>query len=453
MAQYDFDLFTIGAGSGGVRAARIAGLAGARVAIAEEHEIGGTCVIRGCVPKKHFVFAARFSQEFADAAAYGWTVDARFDWPTLRDNIRNEVTRLSGIYAANLAKAGVEIIKERAEIEGPHAVRLTSGRVITAERLLVATGGKPVTLAIPGGEHAISSNEAFQLPTLPKRALIVGGGYIAVEFATIFEGLGVETTLAYRGSVILNGFDDDVRAHVQHALAEAGVDVRTGVTPTAIEKIGEAYRVSFQTGDEIEVDLVMAAIGRVPYTDGLGLERAGVDRDASGAVVVDAFSQSNVPSIYAVGDVTNRVNLTPIAIREGHAFADTVYNHRPTAVDHATIPTAVFGHPPVGAVGLTESLARASHDVVHVYKATFRPMKHVVAGNAERTLMKIVVDGVNDRILGIHIAGQDAPEMIQLAAVAVKAGLTKAQWDSTVALHPTAAEELVLLRTREPDPA
>ncbi|MBU6371349.1 MAG: glutathione-disulfide reductase [Alphaproteobacteria bacterium] len=453
MAIYDFDLFTIGAGSGGVRAARIAALAGARVAIAEEYRIGGTCVIRGCVPKKHLVFGARYSQEFEDAAAYGWTVQASFDWATLRDNVQKEVGRLSGIYATNLGKAGVEIIEQRAEIVDPHTVRLGDGRTITAERILVATGGRPTPLAIPGGEHAISSNEAFLLERLPERVLIIGGGYIAVEFATIFDGLGAATTLAYRGATILNGFDDDVRAHVQASLAEAGVNVMTNATPAAIEKVGAAFRVSFADGRSLEVDLVMAAIGRMPHTDGLGLEAAGVQRDAAGAVIVDAYSQTNVPSIYAVGDVTNRVNLTPIAIREGHAFADTVYNNRPTKVDHAMIPTAVFGHPPVGTVGLTEKMARASHDVVHVYKAVFRPMKHVVAGNPERTLMKIVVDGVTDRLLGVHIAGQDAPEMIQLAAVAVKAGLTKAVWDQTVALHPTAAEELVLMKTREPDPA
>jgi glutathione reductase (NADPH) len=453
MASYDFDLFTIGAGSGGVRAARIAALAGARTAIAEEYRIGGTCVIRGCVPKKHFVYAARFSQEFEDAAAYGWTIDARFDWPTLRNNIQTEVGRLSGIYATNLAKAGVEIIEARAEIEGPHAVRLSDGRRVTAERILVATGGTPIGLPIPGGEHAISSNEAFLLERLPARAVIVGGGYIAIEFATIFEGLGVETVLAYRGPTILNGFDDDVRTHVQAALSEAGVQVMTHAVPAAIEKIGDSYRVTFADGRVVETDLVMAAIGRAPHTAGLGLEAAGVAVDAAGAVVVDAYSQTNVASIYAVGDVTNRVNLTPIAIREGHAFADTVYNAKPTTVDHATIPTAVFGHPPVGAVGLTEKMARATHEVVHVYKSVFRPMKHVVAGNPERTLMKLVVDGQSDKILGVHIAGQDAPEMIQLAAIAVKAGLSKRQWDETVALHPTAAEELVLLKTREPDPA
>jgi glutathione reductase (NADPH) len=451
MASYDFDLFTIGAGSGGVRAARIAALTGARVAIAEEYRIGGTCVIRGCVPKKHIVYAARFAQEFDDAAAYGWSVDARFDWPTLRDNIQKEVGRLSGLYAANLAKAGVEAIESRAVVAGPHAVRLADGRTISAERILVAVGGRPKPLAIPGGEFAISSDDAFLLEGLPKRALIIGGGYIAVEFATIFDGLGVETTLAYRGPVILNGFDDDVRGHVQASLAEAGVNVMTQAAPAAIERVGAAYRVTFADGRALETDLVMAAIGRTPHTKGLGLETAGVNVDAAGAIVVDAYSQSSAPSVYAVGDVTNRVNLTPIAIREGHAFADTVYGRKPTKVDHATIPTAVFGHPPVGAVGLTERMARASHDVVHVYKATFRPMKHVVAGNPERTLMKIVVDGATDRLLGFHIAGQDAPEMIQLAAVAVKAGLTKRQWDETVALHPTAAEELVLMKTREPD--
>jgi glutathione reductase (NADPH) len=444
---YDLDLFVIGAGSGGVRAARIAAQAGAKVAIAEEYRVGGTCVIRGCVPKKHFVYGADFAQEIEDARASGWDVEARFDWARLKDNVAAEVSRLSGIYSANLAKAGVNIFESRAEILDPHTIRLLKdGRTITAERILVATGGRPVKPDAPGGQSCITSEDAFLLEALPKRILIAGGGYIAVEFAHIFAGLGVATTLLYRGAKILRGFDEDVRDHVQAEMIASGIAIHTGAAFERIEKAGNVYRAWLTDGAMIETDLVFAAIGRAPHTFGLGLERAGVALAPGGAVIVDKFSQTNVASIYAVGDVTNRVNLTPIAIREGHAFADTVYKDRPTTVDHADIPTAVFGRPPVGTVGLSEADARAKFGRVLVYKTSFRPMKHVVAGNAARTLMKLVVDAATDRVVGVHIAGRDAPEMIQLAAIAVKAGLTKAQWDDTVALHPTAAEELVLLK-------
>ncbi len=396
--KYDYDLFVIGAGSGGVRAARIASLAGARVAIAEEYRIGGTCVIRGCVPKKFLVYGAEFSQFFADAGGYGWTVtEPRFDWATLRDNVQKEVTRLSGIYTSNLIKAGVTPFEERAELLDAHTVRLAkSGGEFTAERILVATGGAPQLLeGLPGVELAITSNEAFLLEKLPRRILIVGGGYVALEFANIFHGLGVGTRIVHRGDRMLRGFDDDLRAHMH------------------IES-----------------------------------ERAGVAVDKYGAVVVDEYSRSSVESVYAIGDVTNRVNLTPVAIRDGHAFADTIYNNRPTAVDHRNVPSAVFGRPPIGTVGLGEGDARLSHGEVHVYRTNFRPMRNMISGNQERTLMKLVVDAKTDVLLGVHIAGEDAPEMAQLAAVAVKAGLTKKQWDSTVALHPTAAEELVLMRER-----
>jgi glutathione reductase (NADPH) len=451
--KYDYDLFTIGAGSGGTRASRIAAQAGAKVAVAEEYRIAGTCVIRGCVPKKLLVYGAEFAQEFADAAGFGWNVATpKLDWPRLRDNVQNEVTRLSGIYEQNLLKAGVTVLQDRAEILDAHTVRLVKqDRRITAERILVATGGTVVRLTgIPGCERAITSNEAFHLERLPRRILIVGGGYIAVEFAHILHGLGVDTHLLYRGEQILRGFDDDVRAHVQSEMRCAGIKVTTGTVLRAIELTGGALRCLLTAGDDIDTDVVMCAIGRDPYTVGLGLDRAGVKLDAKGAVVVDKFSQSSVPSIYAVGDVTNRVNLTPVAIREGHAFADTVYNNCPTAVDHTDIPTAVFGAPPVGVVGLTEAEARANQVKVDIYRTTFRPMKHALANNPERTLMKLVVDAGSDRLLGVHIAGRDGPEMIQLAAIAVKAGLTKAQWDSTIALHPTAAEELVLMRQKLP---
>lgn len=451
MSAYDFELFTIGAGSGGVRAARIAAASGARVAIAEESRIGGTCVIRGCVPKKHFAYAAEYAQSFADAAGYGWTVEwARFDWPTLRDNVQREVSRLSEIYRANLEKPGVTVFEERAVIEGPHHIRLlASNQVITAERILVATGGRPVTLdGVPGADFAITSDEAFLLDTLPERVLVAGGGYIAVEFASIFHGLGVQTTLLYRGDTILRGFDADIRHHVQSNLRRIGVDVITGATIDSIQNSEAGQLVRLSNGVALETNLVMAAIGRRPHTRGLGLENAGVRLTEAGAVAVDAYSRSSCPSIWAVGDVTDRVNLTPIAIREGHAFADTEFHGRPTKVDHRDVPTAVFSRPPVGAVGFTEHDARIQFGPIDVYKTSFRPMKHVLAGNEERTFMKIIARAADDRIVGVHIAGQDAPEMIQLAAIGVKAGLTKKQWDETVALHPTAAEELVLLREK-----
>jgi glutathione reductase (NADPH) len=455
MKNFDFDLFTLGAGSGGVRATRLAGESGARVAIAEESRIGGTCVIRGCVPKKHFVYAAEFAQSFADAAGYGWSVEwARFDWSKLRDNIQEEVGRLSDIYRANMEKANVAIFEERAIIEGPHTVRLlATNRTVTAERILVAAGGRPIALSgVKGAEYAITSDEAFLLDALPSQVLVLGGGYIAVEFATIFHGLGVETTLLYRGETILRGFDSDVRHHVQSNLKRIGVNIVTGAVVSEIGPIAdgssETYQVRLSNGMTLETGLIMAAIGRRPHTTGLGLETAGVRLKENGAIPVDAYSRTECPSIWAVGDVTDRINLTPIAIREGHAFADTEFRGRPSKVDHRDVPTAVFGRPPIGAVGFTEADARVQFGPVDIYKSTFRPMKHVVAGNDERTLMKIVVRASDDHVVGVHIAGADAPEMIQLAAIAVKAGITKRQWDETVALHPTAAEELVLMREK-----
>jgi len=451
--KHDYDLFVIGAGSGGVRAARIASLAGARVAIAEEYRIGGTCVIRGCVPKKLLVYGAEFAQSFADAKGYGWTVgNAVFDWPTLRDNVQNEVTRLSGLYTTNLIKAGVTAFEERAELVDAHTVKLAkSGSEISAERILIATGGSPQLLdGLPGLEHGISSNEAFLLEKFPERMLIVGGGYVALEFANIFHGLGAKTRIVHRGDRMLRGFDDDLRAHLHIETERAGVRLTMKTTLTKIEKGRDGLRVTLSTGERVEADQVLFAIGRHPNTKGLGLERAGVTVDKYGAVAVNEYSQSNVESIYAIGDVTNRVNLTPVAIRDGHAFADTVYNKRPTPVDHRSVPSAVFGRPPIGTVGLGEGDARLSHGEIDIYRTNFRPMRNILSGNQERTLMKLVVDRRTDQLLGVHIAGEDAPEMAQLAAVAVKAGLTKKQWDSTVALHPTAAEELVLMRESVP---
>jgi glutathione reductase (NADPH) len=377
-----------------------------------------------------------------------------FDWATLRDNVQKEVTRLSGLYTTNLIKAGVTAFEERAELVDAHTVKLAqSGSEISAERILIATGGSPQLLdGLPGLEHGISSNEAFLLEKFPERMLIVGGGYVALEFANIFHGLGAKTRIVHRGDRMLRGFDDDLRAHLHIETERAGVRLTMKTTLTKIEKGRDGLRVTLSTGERVEADQVLFAIGRHPNTKGLGLERAGVTVDKYGAVAVNEFSQSNVESIYAIGDVTNRVNLTPVAIRDGHAFADTVYNKRPTPVDHRSVPSAVFGRPPIGTVGLGEGDARLSHGEIDIYRTNFRPMRNILSGNQERTLMKLVVDRRTDQLLGVHIAGEDAPEMAQLAAVAVKAGLTKKQWDSTVALHPTAAEELVLMRERVPGP-
>ena len=448
--KYDYDLFVLGAGSGGVRAARIASLAGARVAVAEEYRIGGTCVIRGCVPKKLLVFGADYQQLLADAAGYGWTLSGTFDWPTLRDRVQAEVTRLSGIYKANLAKAGVTAFEEGAELVDAHTVKLRkSGSQFTAERILIATGGRPyLPEDIPGFELGITSNEVFLLPTLPRRVLIVGGGYIALEFANIFNGLGSETRIVHRGDQMLRGFDDDLRAHLHIETERSGVRLTMKATLGKLEKLPDGLRATLSTGEQVDTDVVLYAIGRHPNTADLGLEHVGVKLDDEGAVIVNEFSESCVPSVFAIGDVTNRMNLTPVAIRDGHAFADTIYNKRPTAIDHAAVPSAVFSHPPIGCVGLTESDARRSRAKVDIYRTSFRPMRTAFVGNETRTLMKLVVCGESDQVLGVHIAGADAAEMVQLAAVAVKAGITKKQWDSTMALHPTAAEELVLMREK-----
>ncbi|HRO03117.1 MAG TPA: glutathione-disulfide reductase [Terricaulis sp.] len=449
MSQYDYDLFVIGAGSGGVRAARLVGKLGKRVAVAEQVQVGGTCVLRGCVPKKLFVYASEFSQNFRDAKNFGWSVDwARFDWPTLRDNVHKEVNRLSDIYSTNLNAANVEVIEDRAIVQDAHTVRLTrEGRSVTAERILIAVGGhtyRPTD--IKGQEYGITSTDAFLLDELPASILIAGGGYIALEFATVFAGLGVETTVIYRGERVLRGFDHEVRAHVHNEMQRAGVKIISGATIGEIAPLANGKKLaSLSNSMQMEVDQVLWAVGRAPNTNGLGLENAGVVLNERGAVVVDAHSRTNVPSIFAVGDVTDRVNLTPVAIREAVAFVNTEYLDKPDAMDHADIASAVFCSPSVGAVGLSEEDARAKGHKLRIFRTTFRAMKNVFAGNEQRTLMKLVVDQNTDRVLGVHIAGQDAPEMIQLAAIAVKAGLTKAQWDATCAVHPTAAEELVLM--------
>jgi glutathione reductase (NADPH) len=447
---FDYDLFVIGGGSGGVRAARIAAGYGAKVAIAEEYRVGGTCVIRGCVPKKLMVYASRFRDDFEDAAGFGWTVgERRFDWATLISAKDTEIARLESIYAANLERAGVEIVRDRAEVTGPHGIVLkATGRSLTAKMILIATGGWPSNeAAFPGVEHTISSNDVFHLAEQPKRILIAGGGYIAVEFASIFAGLGTETTLIYRGPQILRGFDHEVRDHISKELTARGIRIITHDTIAGLVKHADGFAVTTNAGVELTVDHVMLAIGRVPHTKGLGLETAGVALKPNGAVIVDAASQSNVPSIYAVGDVTDRVALTPVAIREGHAFADTVFGGKPAVADHTGIPTAVFTTPEIGTVGVTEDYLRDQGIEYDVYRAAFRPMRNILAGRDERMLMKLLVEYPTDRVVGCHIVGPDAGEIVQVVAIALKMGATKADFDATMALHPSAAEELVTMRT------
>jgi glutathione reductase (NADPH) len=444
----EVDLFVIGAGSGGVRAARIAAGYGAKVAVAEEYRVGGTCVIRGCVPKKLLVYASRFAHEFEDAAGFGWTVPApSFDWATLIANKDKEIGRLERAYVTNLEKAGAVIARSRAVLVDPHTVRLAGGETVRARHILVATGGAPSVGRFPGHEHVITSNEAFHLKKLPPRILIHGGGYIALEFAGIFAGLGSAVTVVCRNVEILRGFDEDVRKHLRGEMEKRGIAIVSGDTIPAIEKRGAGFAVRLTSGKMIETDCVMYATGRHPNVGGMGLEAAGVKLADNGGIAVDAYSRTSVPHIYAVGDVTNRVNLTPVAIREGHAFADTVFGNRPTAVDHVHIPTAVFSEPEVGVVGLTETEAREHHPRVDIYKATFRPMKATLSGRDTRMLMKLVVDGATGCVLGCHIVGDGAAEMVQMAAIAVRMKATKADFDAAMALHPTAAEELVTMRT------
>ncbi len=451
MTKYDYDLFVIGAGSGGVRAARIAAGYGAKVGVAEEYRVGGTCVIRGCVPKKLFVYASHFSEEFEHAKGFGWDVGkSTFDWPTLIANKDAEIDRLNKIYIKNLEAAGVEIILSRAEFEDAHTLRLIQeNRTVTAERILIAPGAAPfVPHNVPGATYAITSNEAFDLETLPKSIAIIGGGYIAVEFAGIFNGLGVETHLLYRGDPILRGFDEDLRTGVQREMAKKGVKVQTMANVCCIHDHTTHFTVDIDDKPSIDVGLVMYATGRVPHTTGLGLENAGCLLDGTGAIIVDEFSTTNVDHIYAVGDVTNRAQLTPVAIREGHAFADTVYGGKSVSVNHDMIPTAVFSQPEMGTVGLTEEQARKKHGDVDIYKSTFRPMKHTLSGSDEKTMMKLIVDAKTDVVLGCHIMGPDSGEMAQLLGIAMRMGATKADFDATMAVHPTAAEELVTMRTK-----
>lgn len=449
MASFDVDLFVIGGGSGGVRAARIAAEYGAKVVVAEEYRMGGTCVIRGCVPKKLMVYASHVHQELKDAAGFGWTIpNATFDWPTFIRAKDKEIARLEAAYATNVEKAGAKIVKTRAVFEDAHTLSLGTGERVTAKHILIATGGAPNHgAAIPGIEHVISSNEVFHLPQQPKRILIQGGGYIALEFACIFAGLGSAVTVVYRGDNILRGFDEDVRKHVRAEMEKAGITILTGCTVTKVDKHGSEFTSHLSNGSSVASDQVMFAIGRHPNVANLGLEKAGVAvNPKNGGIVVDGFSQTSVPHIYAVGDVTNRVNLTPVAIREGHAFADTVFGKRPVRVDHADIPTAVFTQPEVGTVGLTEAQARAQFTHVDVFKADFRPMKATISGSEVRVLMKLIVDASTDRVVGCHIVGPEAGELVQVIGIAVKMKATKADFDATMAVHPTAAEELVTMR-------
>ncbi|MDR6852235.1 glutathione reductase (NADPH) [Sphingomonas sp. BE123] len=448
MADYDYDLFVIGAGSGGVRASRVAAAHGAKVAIAEEYRVGGTCVIRGCVPKKLLVYGAHFAEDLHDARRFGWNVpECDFDWTVLRDNVLSEVDRLNGAYTNTLDSHGVEIVHERATVSGPNEVTLASGRTITAGKILIAVGARPLVPSCPGNEHGITSNEVFHLDALPKRVLIAGAGYIANEFAGIFNEFGSKVTLINRSDVILRGYDEQIRDRLLQISMTKGIDFRFHAEFRGIEKQADgSLKVGMTNHDDMEVDCVLFATGRVPNTDGLGLAEAGVELDAKGAIVVGADNKSSVESIYAVGDVTNRVQLTPVAIREGQAFADTVFGNKPTTVDYGCIPSAVFSHPPIAGVGMTESEAKQKFGAVKVYTSDFRAMKNVLANRNERALYKMICEPNSGKVLGLHMIGPDAPEILQAAAVAVKAGLTKDDFDQTVALHPSMAEELVLMK-------
>ncbi len=445
---YDYDLFVIGAGSAGVRAARLAAELGKRVALAEESRVGGTCVLRGCVPKKLFVNAAHYAEAFEDAVGFGWRIEGlHFDWPTLVSNVAGDVSWLSSIYIRNLEKAGAEIIQSRAVLDDAHTVRLLAEhRTVTAEYILIATGGRPRRdLPIPGIEHVITSDEFFHLERLPKRVLIVGGSYIALEIGSIFAGFGTEVTIIHRGTEILRGFDDEVRHELCSALERRGITIMTNEQLASIAEAERGYIATLKSDVTIAADQVLLAVGRHPNTTGLGLENAGVQVDATGTIKVDAYSRTEAANIYAVGDVTGRLQFTPVAIREGAAFVQTVFQGRPTAVDYDNVPVAVFANPEVGSVGLTEEAARERYPSLDIYRSHFKPLPYRVAGRDERMLMKLVVDGDSDRVLGCHFVGPNAAEMAQVVAVAVKMGATKADFDATTALHPTLAEEIVTM--------
>ncbi len=447
VTSYDFDLFVIGGGSGGVRGARMAAASGARVAVAEEYRYGGTCVIRGCVPKKLMVYASHFHEDFADAAGYGWSLgEPVFDWSALIAAKDREIGRLEAVYQRLLEEAGVTALHGRARLLDDHRVEI-GGETVSAENILIATGGGPVFPPGHGWEHAVSSNEVFHLERLPERVVVYGGGYIAVEFAGILNGLGARVTQVYRGPQILRGFDDDVRDTLAGELVKKGIALQVETTIDRIERTGHGLTVHLSDGETVETDIVLAATGRKPNTGNLGLEAAGVETDAAGAVKVDSYSRSSRPNIYAVGDVTDRIALTPVAIQEAMAFVDTVFLGRPRSMDHENVPSAVFSQPPVGSVGLTEAEARARHGALDIYRASFRPMKHTLSGRDEKTMMKLIVERAGQKVVGAHMVGLDAPEIIQGVAIAIKAGATKAAFDATVGIHPTAAEEFVTMRT------
>jgi glutathione reductase (NADPH) len=452
MSDYDYDLFVIGAGSGGVRAGRLAAQLGKRVGVAEESLPGGTCVVRGCVPKKYLVYGADFGEAIAKSKGFGWTAEnVSFDWGLLRDSIQKEVNRLSGIYSTILEKNGADLYRDRAELVDAHTVRLMkSGETKTAETILIAVGGSPWSPDLKGIEHAIVSDDIFHLPEQPKRMLIIGGGYIACEFAGVFAGLGSDVIQAYRGGRLLNGFDAEVRYEVGDLQLRNGIDTRFNISPTEFRKTDGGLIVSFDDGSKIGTDCVLMATGRRPLTDSLGVQAAGVEVESSGAVKVDEFSRTTQPSIYAVGDVTNRVNLTPVAIREAAAFIETVYKDNPTAYDHDNIASAVFTRPPVGTCGISEGDARKRFgDDITVYTTSFRPMKNILSGSEHRCFMKVITKGKEETVIGVHLVGDDSAEMIQMIGIAIKAKLTKADFDATCAVHPTIAEEIVTLKPRE----
>ncbi|HVJ53153.1 MAG TPA: glutathione-disulfide reductase [Aliidongia sp.] len=452
MTAYDFDLFTLGAGSGGVAGSRRAASYGARVGIAEESRVGGTCVLRGCVPKKLLVYGAHFADDFVDAAGYGWTIQQpQFDWPTLIANKDREIDRLNGIYLKLLADSGVQLFEGRAKLVDSHTIEIGDKRV-TAERILIATGGHPVVPKIPGIEHVVTSNEALHLPELPRRITIVGGGYIAVEFAGIFNSLGSEVSLVCRSEELLNGFDDDLRVGLAQEMRHRGIEIHTRTQIISITKAEGGFDLRTHLDQVFSTDLVMYATGRRPNTHGIGLEALGVEMNEVGAVAVDEWSMTAVPGIYAVGDATDRLNLTPVAIAESRALAETLFNNNPTKFDPEGVPTAVFSIPTMATVGLTETQARRELGAVDIYRSRFRPMKHTLSGREERTLMKLVVERATDKVVGCHMLGTDAPEIIQGLAVALKCGATKRQFDQTVGIHPTAAEEFVTMRDKVPEP-
>jgi glutathione reductase (NADPH) len=446
MVDYDYDLVTIGAGSGGVRASRMAAQMGAKVAICEESRVGGTCVIRGCIPKKLLVYGAHFADDFEDAASYGWTLPTpSFDWPALIAAKDKEIDRLNGIYLNILKTNGVELLEGRAVLADPHTVEV-AGRRITAANILIATGGWPTMPKLPGIEHAITSNEALDLKALPKRIAIVGGGYIAVEFAGIFNGLGAQVTEIIRADKLLRGFDEDLRGVIGEEMTKKGIEILTGTQVDAIEKTAEGYRLKLDKGEALTVDAVMYATGRAPMTGGIGLAEAGIQISKSGAVAVDGYSRSSVPHIFAVGDVTDRINLTPVAIKEGAAVAMTLFGGTPTEADHKDVPSAVFSQPPIATVGLNEAEARTAHGDIDVYVSSFRPLKFTLTERQEKTFMKLIVERAAGRVVGCHMLGMDAAEIIQGFAVAIKCGATKAQFDATVGIHPSAAEEFVTMK-------